>query len=134
MHPKEIFSGSDLVSAPSSDIWSWTESQNRGGLKFIGEPVWCFLMALSGLLSKLEGNDGSLLHEEVLKAVINDDVLVVLWGEIVGDSLCAEDSEFLLCKVCYYFTNTWGEGIASRRKNAIPKLTRDKNTLRASLL
>jgi len=128
----ENFLTGPLVSAPSSEVTEWTEAVDRGGLKLIKEKVFVFLMALSTILVKVEEDTGNVMHEKVM-ASVKEDPILLLWDDIIEGSLSTEDSDFLLGKICYFFVNTWGAGVALRRKNEALGVT-DKAPFRSTLL
>jgi len=56
-----------------------------------------------------------------------------MWNEITENSVTEQVDMLLLRNFCEFFTNGWLRGVALRRKNAIPKLSRDKAALRSKL-
>jgi len=125
---------SENAQAPTCEVSAWATSLDRGGLLHISDNLWKFLLALSGVCNSKEEKDGSLKHEIILEAVSNDDVLVMLWDEVVQGSIPHEESSVLRQYICKFFVNTWGAGIAMRRKNANADLCRDKIAFRPSML
>ena len=56
---------------------------DRGGQKVIGEPMWNFLVGLSGILRVAEKKDGSVLHEDVLALAKADEGVICFRLEFV---------------------------------------------------
>jgi len=128
---KRILVG-ELVEAPAEILCQWTDSRNRGVLKFIGSDMLVFFMALCEILKQLEKDDGSLLHAEVIQHVKTSYLMSLLWDELINDSLEEDESELLKYQLILSFTNTWGSSIAQRRLNAVVN-PGDNEALRAKL-
>ena len=118
---------------PSTFISMWSDLQKRGALKFVKNAVFVFFMALTMILKQIEEPDGSIPHEKIFAAMENDPI-VILWDEIVGNTLSHEDSSFLRKELVTSFANTWGVGIALRRNNELKDKNRDKIPFRGTLL
>jgi len=68
---------------PMSSVSRWQSSLDRGGLVYISDTLWLFLMAFTGLLKDKEEKDGSLREDVVLRCVKEDMNLASLWEEVV---------------------------------------------------
>jgi len=91
-------------------------------------------MGVSGILRVMEQSKCPLQLDSVLNRIKRDTTVSALWADAIGESLSAEDSEFLLREVCYRFVNTHGHGMCLKEKNKISARLRDKAPLRATLL
>lgn len=130
---KHKFLIGSLVTASFEIIMQWTVTQDRGGLKYINEGVWFFFMSLSGVLKEVEKEYGSVPHRHVICRVMNCNIMLALWSEIIEESLSCEDSDFLLEEIVAAFTNTWGNGLARRHKNSNVNLVHNKMPLRSTV-
>lgn len=121
-----------MQNAPPQRVIEWTQQQDRGGLMYIPEPVWVFLMSFTGILKSVETPDGSVLHTDVWSALHNCSVTMMLWSELCTD-VRMDVSDFLLREITQSFTNTWGNGAALRLKNTSGAFLKNKQTLRNSV-
>ena len=117
-----------------SSVSRWQSSLDRGGLVYISDTLWLFLMAFTGLLKDKEEKDGSIRKDVVLRCVKEDMCLASLWEEVVQGLLPEEESNELREHVCKLFLNAWGSGIALRRKNTLREIGKDKVAFRSTML
>jgi hypothetical protein len=110
---------SDLSAAPESEIIEWTKEQSRGGLSFISDNLFKFMLELSESVKILEHMDGSLYTDEVIDKVASSGSLIRLWDVVLQGSLPTDESFKLLHALCSHFCNTWRNGIISRRLNEL---------------
>ena len=75
------------VNAPDSSVTNWLRSRDRGGLLHITEPMWTSLMALTGILVKVEEIDGSVPQSKVLDCVCSEQMICILSSNVISDKL-----------------------------------------------
>lgn len=105
----------DLADAPDAELVAWTETQDRGGLSKVTGKVLDFFVELGKIATVTERKDGSLLNEEFIEKVCCSRVVVLMWDDIIKNSLPSIQSFDLLHKLILKFTYTWRTGIVGRR-------------------
>lgn len=103
--------------APDDVLMAWTEAQDRGGLLKINKQVLQFFVLLGKLVSPLERLCGSVLVSEVIEKVCGSRDIILLWDDIVKDTLCQEESFELLHELCCHYCVTHRNGVMSRLKD-----------------
>lgn len=104
-----------LAPPPEKDLRAWTETQDRGGLIKISAGLLDFYLELAPTVKCMEHLNGSLLIDEVIEKVLENNKLMIMWSELVKQSLSQESSFKLLHALLTYFCNTWRRGIITRR-------------------
>lgn len=98
----------------------WTEQRNRGGLKFVKEPVQAFLMSVLKIMVEDKQPDGSVPIEGILNKVVVSDPKFE-WDNAVGNSLDQDLSLTLMIGVTKKLLSTYAKGEIKRILNTTNK-------------
>ncbi|KAK3929143.1 Transcriptional regulator CRZ1 [Frankliniella fusca] len=97
---------------------AWTDELNRKSLFFIGAPGMEFFVALTAVLYNIESDEsGKFKDDVVLKDVFADSVCILLWDELIGNSLTEVVALRFLKGVVKSYTDTYGRGVAYKKLN-----------------
>ena len=94
---------------------AWTESLDRGSLKYLTPKAMDLFMHIFGVIGR-EINQRKFERSRLMSELFEDDVVMYLWFDLVGHIVGEEDSAELDC-VCEKFLNTCGRGEANRRRS-----------------
>lgn len=130
---KERFLRNDN-NACSDAVRMFTECKDRGGLTHMSDNAFNFFVFVFDLLMSLEGEKGSLPEDVVDVSILNNDVVICLWDELVAGSQLDEDQVVdLLVQFSNKCVRVVMKGIMKRRLNEQLKKSYSSMALRARL-
>lgn len=114
-----LVSSSDDVNSADEIFMEWTAAQDRGKLLKINSKALQFFIVLGSIVKPLEHFDGSLILNEVVDKISEHPQILLMWEELIAETLSKKVSFKLLYSLVEYFCNTWRSGIVRRRMDEI---------------